>query len=188
MSRFSSYFGAIVLASFFALMAAPANAAVIVYSLSATLDDGDVLSGSFRFDSDTGDFTNIEINATGGTLRPGARVYDTVLANGGPIPRTFIFGASSDGPDFSSDPSLFGASSEFGNIGIIDVFNFNRANCVDSICDSIETNEALPTDLLVSGVVLDDASPVSAPSALSMLIIGFLGLSWTRRRNRAIAA
>jgi hypothetical protein len=68
----SKYFKSIFVVAFFALMALPANAVTLNWTLSGVkFDDGGAASGTFSTDSTTGNVLGFNIVTTAGALIPG---------------------------------------------------------------------------------------------------------------------
>ena len=173
MSRVLSIIGALVAASFMVL---PAHAAVITYTLENVIfDDGGTASGSFDYDTSTGDFSNVSIVTTAGSVLEGTSYGNSGTAGG-------FFN------DFGSIryvlETLTPINDQLGLSALISLstireqeFDIPRPGVATLIRERFGTGQLVTDDLTVSEV------PV--PAALPLFLAGLAALGLVRRRQRA---
>ena len=176
MSRVLRIVGALVVASVIAL---PANAAVITYTLENVIfDDGGTASGGLDYDTDTASFSNVSIITTAGSVLEGTSYGNSGTANG-------FFN------DFGSIryvlETLIPIDDQLGLSALISLsmireqeFDIPRNGVATLIRERFGTGQLVTDDLTVSEV------PV--PAALPLFLAGLAGLAAVRRRRRSRAS
>jgi hypothetical protein len=159
------------------VLAVPANAAIINWTLSGvTFDDGGKAVGTFSTDSSTGNVSTFDITTTAGTSLGGS-IYD--------VATSFLYCDhcffTYNSFVIATNDSLLSPYLEmaFANPlisqGVVDAFLLTG--------DSWECNDCAPKRYVVSGFAV---SAVPEPSTWAMLILGFAGLGFMGyRQNRS---
>jgi hypothetical protein len=161
------------------ILAVPANASVINWTLSGvTFDDGGTASGTFSTDSNTGGVTAFDITTTGGSTLGGS-VYDTTTSA--------LFGNNF----FSSNSFILATlngSSPYINLVFVNPLTSTGVDVlvpgtsVGSVVGSWECNNCDPRRGVVGG---EAVSAVPEPSTWAMLLLGFAGIGSMAYRRKS---
>ena len=157
--------------------AVPAKALIVDYTYSGTFDDGNVVTGSFRFDSVAETISNGAFTSTGGTTYP-AKNFSQLLISGA-AGNTFFaqWVDPADGPDLLNDPVFAISFFTDGNllaplINFSDISRCGTADCVDRRAPNV-----FPVSESLTGVA------VPLPPTVLLLGGALAGIAVLRRRK-----
>ena len=180
-----------------AFMPVSANAIPVEWTLGSWLfADLGTASGSFTFDADTNDFSNVNITTTPEIpFFPVPSVFGATYTRVNPNPGAFnsSFNASfvTDAPDLTNSPFLFAIFPDFltNAGGFMDLGLLAKETfCLDNLCINAAT-PLVERRLLVGSIFGEPVSAVPLPAALPLFgaALSTMGLAGWRRRRKAVA-
>ncbi|MEM6932649.1 MAG: hypothetical protein AAF526_03595 [Pseudomonadota bacterium] len=160
--------------------AGSAQAALIDYTLNATFEDSETVTGTFRYDSVAGTAANHNFTLS---AFPGASFTQQIFPF--QFPTTFEFAVvdAADGPDFSGAPVFDIDITTSGDL-LAPLFVGQYGTCVDSFCGTFVRTAFIESGTLV-GTRVD--APVPAPATLLLLPGALLALAGLRSARRDTA-
>lgn len=170
-----------VLAASALMFAAGAQAAPVTWNLQNwTFDDGGTASGSFVFDATTGQYSNVSVQSTTGSVRAGASYDRPNPASAGNA--TFASWVTGLFADYTNTPVIAvnwdSALTDAGGTVAVNLGGFHgEFGCSNAIC----AGGTAPSRLLTSGAVTTAEVPLPATLPLVGLALAMLGAVRRRR-------
>lgn len=163
----------------FVTLASQAYAATLTWNLlDVSFEDGGTATGSFGFDADTGNFSNVNITTTTESLF-GGTTYSAIGNFANDINLDFRNPIENSAKQYRFAAPL---SAQMTNAGGTIAFKF-ELSVFEFLCDAADCNQASEIREITAGSIV--ASPVPIPAALPLLIsaLGAFGyLGWRRKR------
>ena len=162
------------------LVATPALAVPVEWTINGTFEDGGTISGTYTYDNDVpgGLYTNINVTTTAGTPAP-------ILATGASYTVLGGFGAS-NGFEFRTTGGtadgqrtllidLVGNMGNAGGVRAINLVNSTEGLCTGGNCTGVYASPRLLVSGSVTGVVVP-AAPAAVPTLTEWAMIGLTGM------------
>jgi hypothetical protein len=188
-------------AAFVAVSAAGASrAAVVEWTLQGVhLSDGTAVTGTFDYDVDSNQYSNVDIVVASGPSYPVATTFTVPIFVGefstslrlNVLPNTYGGGDATGFEEFyfAYDTPLSDAGGTIGISNAPGTFSPQLWVCGDSTCLTGDVSEPFLEGGDHPGFVTTDASPgVPEPAAWALMLMGFGGLGAMLRRRRAVPA
>ena len=160
------------------LLGSQLSAAALTWQVAGVFNNGGVLAGSYQFDASTGQFSNINVTATGDSVFPNSAF---ILDNPGLPSTAGALDFVTTTGNLTGTPFLSVVLSHpmTASGGIIPITGSALANCFNSTCSA---SGSLLGVLKPGGTVSAQASPELPGS--TQIVSGGLALVWLTARRR----